>query len=389
MVQFYNGIDLSKRLNISNKEREKAYEFIKLIYEDLKNGELNQSKIITKHPLYKTGWNIHTKGGNREIVEKYLYYHILSSDYHGYRFIESLLISETLLSQLDDEHPFFTYNKLISYLGEEFAISKDLLIEMDSYFSSSNVDNIYKEKYYSAISSNRTIESHLIKMNFLQLEYLLLDLNPKIISAGLFQFQSEESWKVFDIYSSPQKEMILKNLNLELPNDELKNIIERRIIGKEKNSFELRRHSIFFNRLFKGEELAFRLKTNFKSKHYLKEIITILLGVGGNIYQKGFRGSRDIIKEIQNEELDFLKIGLFYLLEGCEPRYIRIILENYILVNDYRGIEFLKRYIVLDGILSLALRHSEYALLEKFIQTIGEDFRLIIDSYIDEVGLHS
>lgn len=391
MVQFYNGLELSKRLNVSYKERERAYEFVTSLYEDLKQNELNQSKISLKYPLFKTGMNLFLKGGSRENIEKYLYYHILSSDYHGYRFIESLLIAETLLSHIEDEHPFLTYNKLLSYLGEEFIFSKNTINEIYLFFSRREIDYKIEDIFQNrgTLDLQKSGISGFKNLNDLQMEYILLDLNPKIISAGLDSFPIEESKKIFDIYSTPQKELILRNLNNNIPRSELKTIIERRIRGEEKNSFELRRQSTYYNRLFKGEELAYRLKINFKLKHNLREIITILLGVAGTIYQKGLRGSREILEAIQNEELDFLKLGLIYLLEGCHPTYIRILLENYILVSDYRGIEFVKRYIILDGILSLALRHSEYAMLEKFIQTIGEDFRQIIESYIDEVSLQS
>ena len=63
---------------------------------------------------------------------------------------------------------------------------------------------------------------------------------------------------------------------------------------------------------------------------------------------------------------------------------IRYILENQILSGDYKGVDFLKRLLIIDGCHSLALNISEHIIFEKFIQTIGEENRVDIEKYINE-----
>lgn len=388
MVHFYKGLELSKRLNLSIKEKERIHDFIKYIYNQSILSEQREEQIRKiSHPIFQKGIYLFYKGAEPAIIEKYLYYHILSSDYHGYKFVEYLLAAETVISYLSGEHPFLTFNKLISYMGEDYVSSINFLDDVSSYFKNNNdLFTLYLEKIKDNNKSYQSQNINLIsRMSNLQLEYLLLDINPELLSDGLAMLPVAQRKRVFDIYSNPQKEMILNYIPYKTSGKIFIEYLEKRISGQEKNAFELRRMYYYYNRLYRGEDLAYRLKINFKYKHNLKEVISILLGVAGKIYQEGFHGTRVIIEKIHGEDLLFLKLGLFYLLEGCHPSYIRNIMENYILTGDYRGLDFIKRYIIMDGILSIALRHSEFVMLEKFIQTIGEDFRQMIESYIDEV----
>ena len=135
MVRFYNGTELSKRLQISPKEKDRHHryilELIEFIYFLMDSKENSKT---SNYPLFTMGLRLKELGAKREEIEKALRYHLLSSDYRGSKFIENLFSIEAFISYLDHEHPKYTYHKLISYLGEEFVFSNHLPLERDAYF---------------------------------------------------------------------------------------------------------------------------------------------------------------------------------------------------------------------------------------------------------------
>jgi hypothetical protein len=120
MVRFYTGTELSKRLQVPLKEKERHHkyiiELIEYIYLLLNSEDISKT---FNYPLFKMGLRLKELGAKREEIEKALRYHLLSSDYRGSKFIENLFSIEAFFSYLDHEHPKYTYHKLISYLGEE------------------------------------------------------------------------------------------------------------------------------------------------------------------------------------------------------------------------------------------------------------------------------
>jgi hypothetical protein len=395
MVRFYNGIELAKKLHISIKEKDRHYRYIldliEFIYFLLDSKENSNVSI---YPLFNMGLRLKKLGAKREEIEKALNYHLLSSDYKGSKFIENLFSIEAFISYLDHEHPKYTYHKLISYLGEEFVFSNQLTIERDAYFLGKAIkiesfvveNSILLPKEYEDLNL-------IINLNPIQMEYLFFDLDPIFIASGLYNFPYQIQIKLISFLPFEVQQMTLYHLMEKKINNintlDLLDYILARMRGIEKNSFELRRNHQYHNRLYKGEELSYRLNTSPKSKFQLREILLILLGVLGKIREVGFLSSKEILSYINMEDFLFLKLGLQYVLEGWHPINIRFILENYILSGDFKGIEFLKRYIILDGCCSVAMNIPEYVFLEKSIQTIGSEYREDIEKFVnDSVNLN-
>ena len=391
MVRFYNGIELAKKLHISIKEKDRHYryilELIEFIYFLLDSKENSKT---SNYPLFNMGLRLRELGAKREEIEKALNYHLLSSDYRGSKFIENLFSIEAFISYLDHEHPKYTYHKLISYLGEEFVLSNQLSLVRDAYFlgKSIQIENLVNEN--SIFLPKEYEDLNMINnLNQIQMEYLFFDLDPIFIASGLYNFPYKIQMKLISFLPFEVQQMTLYNLIEKKVNIDLFDFILARMRGIEKNSFELRRYHQYHNRLYKGEELSYRLNASPKSKFQLKEILLILLGVLGKIREVGFLSSKEILSYINMEDFLFLKLGLQYVLEGWHPINIRFILENYILSGDFKGIEFLKRYIILDGCCSIAMNIPEYVILEKSIQTIGSEYREDIEKFLnDSVNLN-
>lgn len=390
MVRFYTGTELSKRLQVPLKEKERHHkyiiELIEYIYLLLNSEDISKT---FNYPLFKMGLRLKELGAKREEIEKALRYHLLSSDYRGSKFIENLFSIEAFFSYLDHEHPKYTYHKLISYLGEEFVFSNQLPYERDAYFlnkaiqvESLLIDNsILLPKEYEDLNL-------ITNLTPIQMEYLFFDLNPIFIASGLYNFPYQIQMKLISFLPFEVQQMTFYHL-IEKTGDKITNLdlldyILARMRGNEKNSFELRRYHQYHNRLYRGEELSYRLNASPKSKIQLKEILIILLGVSGKIREVGFISSKEILSYFSMEDLSFLKLGLQYVIEGWHPINIRFVLENYILSGDLKGIDFLKRYIILDGCCSLAMNISEFVFLEKSIQTIGTEHRDEIEKYLND-----
>lgn len=73
-----------------------------------------------------------------------------------------------------------------------------------------------------------------------------------------------------------------------------------------------------------------------------------------------------------NEPL--LKIGLTMAVDMIDVETIKEILQNYIMAGDYRGGALLKRIIILDGILGLAVGENPRDLYRILASRFGEDF---------------
>jgi hypothetical protein len=384
MVRFYLGTELSKKLQLSNGDKDKCNEFINQIIDNI---YLYRNVDFPKgiHPIFDLALNIKNSNGNFDIIEKSLRYHLLSSDYRGYKFLEYLLAVETYLSKLLNEHPYQIYHKLISYLGEEYIFFNSLINNKEIYFKQKNkITNIITGKISEKTNEIRAI----ITLSQKQLEYLLTDLNPIFIVAGLKVLPEEYKNKILSCFTDYSLDLINLYANSEECNiqlgDEFIDFISARLNGSEQNSFEIRRESYYYSRLYKGNEFTYRLNSNYKQKSQFKEIILIFLGISGKIREVGFKNSIEILDMLNSEDYFNLKMGLTYVLEGWQPMTFRYILENQVLSGDYKGIDFLKRLLIIDGCHSLALNISEHIMFEKFIQTIGEENRIDIEKYIND-----
>jgi hypothetical protein len=384
MVRFYFGTELSKKLQLSNGDKDKCNEFINQIIEYI---YLYRNRDFPKgiHPIFDLAQNIKNSNGNFNIIEKSLRYHLLSSDYRGYKFLEYLLAVESYLSILLNEHPYQIYHKLISYLGEEYIFFNNLINNKETYFKQKyKIMDIITNKISEKTNEIRTI----ITLSQKQLEYVLFDLNPLFIVAGLKILPEEYKNKILSCFADYSLDLINLYSNSEECNtqlgDEFIDFISARLNGSELNSFEVRRESIYYSRLYKGNEFTYRLNSNYKQKSQIKELILIFLGISGKIREVGFKNSLEILDMLNSEDYFNLKMGLTYVLEGWQPMTLRYILENQVLSGDYKGIDFLKRLLIIDGCHSLALNISEHIMFEKFIQTIGEENRVDIEKYIND-----
>lgn len=389
MVRFYAGTELSKRLNISQKEKLRLTNYISELIEFMYYLLGSEGEDFSNFPsLFRMGLNLKRSGAERYEIEKALRYHILSSDYRGYKFIQNLFAVEAFISYIENEHPKILYHKLISYLGEDFVYSNALLSENNKLFNSKESDfEIILKNTSNFLDKEFQELEKIISLSSLQMEYLFFDLNPRFIATGLNLLPYEIQKKILNFLPFEIQQMtviILSKINHQSSGIEFLRFLLDRIRGIEKNSFELRRLYIPYNRLYKGEEFSYRLNTSTKLKVNIKEIVLLLLGVSGKIREIGFMESREIISYLNVEEFSFLKMGLQYLLDGWHPTTIRFILENYILSGDFRGYDFLKRFIILDGCFSLSIKLPEYIILENCIQTIGFEHRQEIETYLNE-----
>ncbi len=384
MVRFYIGTELSKKLQLSVTDKDKCYDFINKIIDNLYLYR-NKDLPFGFHPIFDLFQRLNKINSNVYVIEKILKYHILSSDYRGYKFLEYLLAIETSISLSLSEHPYQIFHKLISYLGEDYIFLNKILENKNSYFKN-KYDIIDIKKYYTSKKSNELKDILILTQK--QLEYLLLDLNPIFIKAGLRLLPDEYQNKILSCYTDYNRDLINfypepEEFNFQL-GEEFIDFLISRLKGFEKNSFELRRNSYYYSRLYKGNDFTYRLNSNSKQKTQLKEIILIFLGISGKIREVGLKNTLELVEVLNSEEYFYLKVGLTFVLEGWQPSNIRYIMENLILVGDYKGGEFLKRILIIDGCHLLSLNISEQIILEKFIQTIGEENKEEIEEYINE-----
>ncbi len=87
--------------------------------------------------------------------------------------------------------------------------------------------------------------------------------------------------------------------------------------------------------------------------------------------------------ESETEKLSstFMRKALELVYQGVEPNYIRTILQNYIIVGDYKGKALLERILITEGVLSIQAGENPLLIREKLSSYFGEDFTPEIDKY--------
>lgn len=83
------------------------------------------------------------------------------------------------------------------------------------------------------------------------------------------------------------------------------------------------------------------------------------------------RGLLALEKEIQHEEF-LLRTGLLLVIDGRDPLMVEDILGNYILMENYKGYEFLKRVMIMEGVLAIQQGNHPNELLFKLCAFLGE-----------------
>lgn len=85
--------------------------------------------------------------------------------------------------------------------------------------------------------------------------------------------------------------------------------------------------------------------------------------------------------EIEKFDSNFMRKALQLIVEGVEPNYIRTILQNYIIIGDYKGKALLERILITEGVLSIQSGENSLLIREKLSSFFGEDFTAEIDKY--------
>lgn len=85
--------------------------------------------------------------------------------------------------------------------------------------------------------------------------------------------------------------------------------------------------------------------------------------------------------EIEKFSSNFMRKALELVVQGVEPNYIRTILQNYIIVGDYKGKALLERILITEGVLSIQAGENPLLIKEKLSSYFGEDFTPEIDKY--------
>jgi AraC family transcriptional regulator len=89
-------------------------------------------------------------------------------------------------------------------------------------------------------------------------------------------------------------------------------------------------------------------------------------------------------QEIEKLDSYFMRKALMFVTEGLEPESIRTILQNYIIVGDYKGKALLERILILEGVLLIQAGENPLIIKEKLSSYFGEDFIPEIEKYFND-----
>ncbi len=117
--------------------------------------------------------------------------------------------------------------------------------------------------------------------------------------------------------------------------------------------------------------------TNNEKKECLEVINNIL--VFSSIQRK--YGLLQLQSEVEKFNSNFMRKALELVVQGVEANYIRTILQNYIIVGDYKGKALLERILITEGVLSIQAGENPLLIREKLSSYFGEDFIPEIDKY--------
>ncbi|MTI47896.1 MAG: helix-turn-helix domain-containing protein [Firmicutes bacterium] len=111
-----------------------------------------------------------------------------------------------------------------------------------------------------------------------------------------------------------------------------------------------------------------RIKCNSNEKRECLNTLGMILEASKKAHKKGLLALEEDTNAISNK---FFKKGLELVLYGMEPLVIREVLENYIIVGDYKGKELLERVLMLEGILSIQQGDYPWVIREKLCSYFG------------------
>lgn len=110
--------------------------------------------------------------------------------------------------------------------------------------------------------------------------------------------------------------------------------------------------------------------TNIEKRECLETLNKLL--IFSNVTRK--QGLLALEQEIEKQESLFMRKALMFITEGVDPANIRSILQNYIVVGDYKGKGLLERILIMEGILLIQAGEKPVMIKEKLSSYFGEDF---------------
>ncbi len=130
---------------------------------------------------------------------------------------------------------------------------------------------------------------------------------------------------------------------------------------------------------YNSSEFSSRAKLSEKDKESLIIFIFEIL----SIYDDLIENKIDHLNNKFIRDNYLFRLGIKYLTDQSLQKneyvsnlyLIHKIGKNYILSGNYRGIEFLKKVLILDTIIYIDMKKSRYILREKLLSICGEKFR--------------
>lgn len=123
--------------------------------------------------------------------------------------------------------------------------------------------------------------------------------------------------------------------------------------------------------------LGERLSCSFEEKKEAIELLGQVLELSKSAHSKGLLELENYLDLSYSK---YLRQGLKLLLFGIEPPMLRKILEDYILVGDYKGKKLLEHIVIMEGLLLIQSGEYPWVIREKLSAFFGEEL-------IDEIEL--
>ena len=122
---------------------------------------------------------------------------------------------------------------------------------------------------------------------------------------------------------------------------------------------------------YEGNEFTDRIRCRSREKEECLELVEKILKFS-IIYKEG--GAELLSYELKNIEDGYLRLALELLIEETNSQELQSILSRHILAGNYHGKEFLKKMIVLEGIVAVQYNIPNDMLLELLLSLFGEDY---------------
>lgn len=115
-----------------------------------------------------------------------------------------------------------------------------------------------------------------------------------------------------------------------------------------------------------------------KEKYELVDLIGTILDMASESRREGLFSME---RHLKNKSKPFLfKLGIKLMLEGADATMLRSILETHILTGNYRGLELIKRIIILEGLFLIRDCVSPSLIGERLYSFLGENYHKLLDS---------